>query len=210
MEWKTCVQNPNYEVSDTGLVRRALDKRQLRLRLDDGYHRAKLFIGGERIFLVHVLVCTAFHGHAPLDKPLACHKNDIPTDNTVENLYWGDRKDNLLDAHRNLRIRKGEEVTVSKLTLLAAAEIRKQRLDCRLSEYQLAKCFNVSRPTISAVLRGRTWRFTEAGYDGRDLTKVVPKQNPPNTVLTEQDKTEIREKFRPKVYGHTLLPSRFA
>ena len=35
--------------------------------------------------------------------PNVCHRNDLPTDNRLENLYWGDNKVNCQDRKRNAR-----------------------------------------------------------------------------------------------------------
>lgn len=53
--------------------------------------------GVRRRFLVHRLVLTAFEG-APLAGTEGCHRNGSPQDNRIENLYWGTRSENMLDA----------------------------------------------------------------------------------------------------------------
>lgn len=50
---------------------------------------------------VHRLVCEAFNGKPPEGKPFALHRNDNPSDNTPENLYWGDARDNARDMIQN-------------------------------------------------------------------------------------------------------------
>lgn len=104
-----------YEVSDHGQVRgiprtvgAANGKtKQLRTRVLRGYatksgHRyVDLYQGCERTKVaIHRLVLESFVGPAP-DGREGCHRNDDPTDNRVQNLYWGTRSDNLRDAVRN-------------------------------------------------------------------------------------------------------------
>ena len=50
--------------------------------------------------VVHRLVLEAFVGEAPPGTE-ACHWNDDPEDNRLENLRWGTRADNALDRVRN-------------------------------------------------------------------------------------------------------------
>ena len=51
---------------------------------------------------VHRLVLEAFEGPCP-DGMEACHRNDIPTDNRIDNLYWGSPSENKLDLVKNNR-----------------------------------------------------------------------------------------------------------
>jgi hypothetical protein len=44
------------------------------------------------------LVCEAFHGPKPEDRPFVCHRNDNGHDNRACNLYWGTQDDNDWDA----------------------------------------------------------------------------------------------------------------
>jgi hypothetical protein len=44
---------------------------------------------------VHRMVCEAFHGPAPIDRPIVIHLNENGTDNRAENLRWGTQKENL-------------------------------------------------------------------------------------------------------------------
>jgi hypothetical protein len=47
------------------------------------------------MYLVHRLVCLAFHGLPPVDKSGSLHKDENALNNRPENLYWGDQKNNL-------------------------------------------------------------------------------------------------------------------
>ncbi len=49
---------------------------------------------------LHDLVLTAFAGPRPAGA-VARHLNDIRTDNRIENLVWGSRSENQMDAFRN-------------------------------------------------------------------------------------------------------------
>ena len=108
-----------YEVSSLGRVR-SLDRvEKIRNRWGDmaRVKRGKILTPGirrtyltvdlrapgrpMRHYLVHRLVLEAFVGPAPEGKPLALHWNDVPTDNRLENLRWGDEADNAVDAVRN-------------------------------------------------------------------------------------------------------------
>jgi hypothetical protein len=46
-------------------------------------------------YKVHRLVCEAFHGPPPKDKPIVIHINENALDNRPENLRWGTQKENL-------------------------------------------------------------------------------------------------------------------
>ena len=49
----------------------------------------------KRTFKVARLVCEAFHGESPPDKPVVIHIDENPTNNRPENLKWGTQKENL-------------------------------------------------------------------------------------------------------------------
>lgn len=100
-----------YEVSNLGRVR-SLDRinaRGHRLKgqlmslnpQPSGHHVVALHKDGQRVTVgVHRLVLTTFVGPCPTGME-ACHWNDIPDDNRLENLRWGTRSDNRYDASRN-------------------------------------------------------------------------------------------------------------
>ena len=47
-----------------------------------------------KVYLVHQIICRAFHGLPPADKPETDHINRIKVDNSFRNLRWLDRKGN--------------------------------------------------------------------------------------------------------------------
>lgn len=46
-------------------------------------------------YKVHRLVCEAFHGSAPANKPVCMHLNENSADNRPDNLAWGTQRENL-------------------------------------------------------------------------------------------------------------------
>jgi hypothetical protein len=48
-----------------------------------------------RNYKIHRLVCEAFHGQQPTDKPVVIHLDEDATNNRPENLKWGTQKENL-------------------------------------------------------------------------------------------------------------------
>ena len=60
-------------------------------RHPDGYRHVGLH---HRYYQVHRLVCRAFHGMPPEDKPFVDHINRNPGDNRPGNLHWVSRKEN--------------------------------------------------------------------------------------------------------------------
>jgi len=155
-----------YEVSDHGRVRSLRSSRgprkQPRLRKlwigkTNGYPSITLYKDGERVGkLVHRLVLEAFVG--PCSEGLeCCHRDDVKTNNTLENLYWGSKKDQLSDAVRNLRLRRGEAINTAQVTESQVREIRK-RYAAGETQAELARAFGVTLNLVHFVVTRRTWK----------------------------------------------------
>ena len=105
------------------------------------------------------IVCNAWHGPSPTDKPFALHKNDYGWDDTPGNLYWGSDSDNRKDAWRNGQIAAcGEKASGSKLTEQEVIEIRIKHASGAYSQRYLANIYQVSNVTINHIVHRITWR----------------------------------------------------
>lgn len=102
-----------YEVSDEGRVRSlprvTPDGKNLKGRvLKECYHSSGYPVVGlskdgvARNYYIHRLVLEAFVGKCP-EGYIACHRDDDPTNNRLENLRWGSYSDNGVDAVNNGR-----------------------------------------------------------------------------------------------------------
>ncbi|MDL2273427.1 HNH endonuclease [Oscillospiraceae bacterium OttesenSCG-928-G22] len=100
--------------------------------------------------LVHYLVAITFLGPRP-DGMDICHIDGNPINNSVENLRYDSRTENIKDV---LRVGKKWR----KLTLKDVAEIR-AALANGTTGSRLAKEYGVSDTTISAIKRGRTFAW---------------------------------------------------
>jgi len=91
-----------YEVSDRGRVRsfrRGANPRVLKPgRMPSGH--LSVALGRKNSQCVHKLVLLAFVGAAP-NRHECRHLNGNPADNRLENLCWGTRRENILDAVRH-------------------------------------------------------------------------------------------------------------
>lgn len=103
----------------------------------------------------HVLVLEAFVGPAP--SGMEClHGDGNPQNNRLENLRWGTRKENVADSRKHGTISAGERNGHAKLRT-ADIPIIRTLLTLGVTQRDIARRFNVSQPTISAVARSHRW-----------------------------------------------------
>lgn len=106
--------------------------------------------------LAHRISFRLHFGDFP-DEMTICHKCDNPTCTNPEHLFLGTQATNVADMHQKGRARKrgkkGDDHHAAKLT---DADVRLIRSSSEPTT-ALATRFNVSRPTIHAILVGKTW-----------------------------------------------------
>ena len=129
----------------TGRVYRKILKPAIR---QSGHHKVWLRINElDRMYGIHALVLSAFVGPRP-DGMEACHWNDQPGDNRIENLRWGTRSDNVRDSIRNgthffaskSKCKRGHDLSGANLYL-----IPKGGRACKACKYALSrKCENAA------------------------------------------------------------------
>lgn len=112
--------------------------------------------GGSRHMQVARLILLTFVGPPPETYMYCCHRDDVCTNNEVENLYWGTSKRNGEDRVRNGKSRPGESHPHAKLTADALPIVRLMAAQ-GISQEVIGNVFGVSQSAISRVLLGRTW-----------------------------------------------------
>lgn len=110
--------------------------------------------GGNRRTFVHILVAESFTGPRPFPKACVRHLDGNPGNNRATNLAWGTYQENEMDKrlHGTWESRFG-----GKLSAAQRAEIR-ERVTCGASQRVIAEEYGVSRPTITRLINGSTWR----------------------------------------------------
>ncbi len=170
IEWREVPGFPGYRVGRDGSVWSCwkhgckpvmLPNRWRRLKCGlsaDGYVRVTLRKPGGRGVrrFVHALVLEAFVGPCP--KGMEClHGDGNRKNNRRENLRWGTRQENMLDAIRHGTTTRGERNPMAKLTAFDVSEIRHQ-LDTGRLRNEIAAEFGVHCQTVSAIKRRKLWR----------------------------------------------------
>ncbi len=154
--WKKIVGYEEYEVSDTGEVRR--DGKILRKQNNKrGQHTVSLSKNGRvKTLTVSRLVAKAFLQQEP-GKNVVCHKDNNPLNNDVSNLKWGTHIDNELDKITNGTTNKGESNGRAKLKEADVLEIHKLYLD-GISQPDIAEKYCISPKTVNAIINFRYWK----------------------------------------------------
>jgi hypothetical protein len=93
-DWKQIIDNPSYEVSSIGNVRRKQSGRLIKLDKKRYVYASIYYDGKVKRCLVHRLVGGAFIPN-PDDFPVIDHLNRDKHDNRVENLCWTTQQKNL-------------------------------------------------------------------------------------------------------------------
>lgn len=107
---------------------------------------------------VHIAVLLAFVGPRPPGGE-GLHYDDDPTNNSLRNLRWGTRSDNLHDAVRNGRALIGSKHRAAKLTESDVIEIRRLLPVVTLS--QIGRIYRVSEATIRQIKDGKCWKHVQ-------------------------------------------------
>jgi hypothetical protein len=182
--WKTIPEAPDYSISSIGRVRRDNPDWQGKYagrvlapsRHRGGYLAHVLCTAEGKITRkVHRLVCEAFNGPQPADKPHCAHRDGDVGHNTPDNLYWATAKQNMADRERHGRGPKGKKLAPDVVAKMARGDS------------------HWTRQAPERVARGENHWRTGTRLKGAYGEKM------PAAKLTEDDILEIRA--TPRTYG---------
>lgn len=128
-----------------------------------GYYTTSLAFNGKTLTVnIHRLVALTFIPN-PENKKEVNHKDGNKLNNHVTNLEWATTRENSIHAWANGLTKHsdnqvGEGHGMHKLNNEIVYAIRKEYNDTKVSHYKLAQKYNVTRPTISNIIRKATWK----------------------------------------------------
>ena len=169
-EWRKLPEHPAYEVSNLGRVRswkrrscdplRGPSRPRIITPKNLNAHGHKFFEAwdsGKRFkYPIHPTVLRLFV-RPKREGEQALHRNGVPDDNRVENLYWGTHQQNMDDMVAHGNSERGE--TNSKAVLTERDVFLINRMSEFMKESDIATVFGISKGGINAALSGRTWRY---------------------------------------------------
>ena len=176
-DWKIIIGFIDYEVSNLGRVRRAIDSRSGNFKSGhilaeqeepkSKYPQVGLTRNGKQYWRrVHVLVCTSFRGPKPFDGAQIRHLDGVRSNCTLDNLVWGTRLENTADmVIHGLRARGDRHHYNAKLTVQQARDFRARHAEARLGRKRVppgwlaaeAKAFGITVFALGFIIRGQTY-----------------------------------------------------
>ena len=102
------------------------------------------------------LVAEAFLGPRPEGYDV-CHNDGNPSNNHVDNLRYDTRAGNMADRVQHGTHARGDRCYNAKLSWPQVREIRTSYATGCVTQQELADYYNVSRRTISGVVRNESW-----------------------------------------------------
>lgn len=114
----------------------------------------QITVNTRRTYL-HRIILETFVGPCPKGME-GCHNDGDPFNNCISNLRWDTRRSNVDDTIKHDRMCRGERSGQSKLTDSKVFKIREAYASGE-TQQSIARRFNISRPTISVVVNGKTW-----------------------------------------------------
>lgn len=121
--WRPTQDYPNYEVSNTGLVRNLKTNRMMKLNNKGGYQEISLRNNIKRTsFKVHRLVAIAFIDN-PLNKSDVNHKDKNKLNNHVDNLEWVTRQENNIHRCKDITITNNRNKNVCRIDINTGEEL---------------------------------------------------------------------------------------
>lgn len=198
-EWRPLPCRPDcYEVSDAGMVR-SIDRivltangrreprrgKLLKQALTHyGHLRVYLYVDGKNVTrLVHQLVLEAFVGPRPVGLDTR-HRNGDPTDNRLENLVYGTRRENTLDKINHGNHPLANRVRCPRRHLLTAPNLEN-------TEHRRCLACNRARQLYRKALKRNESYDLQAQSDRKyieimgpshpDAARLIPAQGPSQT-----------------------------
>lgn len=164
-KWRRCPGFPDYEVSDSGQVRRATPGR--------GAKAGKVcqsFTHADKRITVSIrqggktytrrpsrLVCEGWWGPPPFDGAEACHNDGDPQHNHYTNLRWDTRKGNFADMIEHGTRRSGERHHLAKLTAEQVGQIRDEYRAGGITQKEIGERVGLSQAQVSRIINGARW-----------------------------------------------------
>jgi len=90
----------------------------------------------------------------PIEKNLVCHRDGNSINNRLDNLYWGNSKDNTEDDYRNGALKRGILEVNRKLDRWDVFEIKALQY-AGVSQSRIGPLFGISPKTVSKLMRGQ-------------------------------------------------------
>lgn len=137
--------------------------------------------GGHRSVQLGRVVLLALVGLPPSPDMVCCHRDDDPSDNEIDNLYWGSERQNAVDRVKNglSFYAAGSENLNAKLTKQEARAIYLAYVRDGISAQAIVDTFFISGPTVNAIVTGKVWAW--ATEDLRVKFPYTPKWIPQAT-----------------------------
>jgi hypothetical protein len=164
-EWRTVHGWPEYEVSETGHVRRTAPGRgvvagrvlrPLRNR-KTGYLSVCLSRHPIQVRVdIHRLVAIAFHGLPPSNNHLVAHNDGCRTNNHFRNLRWATQSENLLDRRRHGTAPLGVLNPSTHLDELDVKSMRRMKT-LGIPRSVIAAGFGLHQRTVFKILSRASW-----------------------------------------------------
>ena len=190
MEKETWRDIPGYEglyqVSDKGRVR-SLDryieysngklvfyKGKIIKQNEDKHGRMLLRLSknkNRKSYFVHSLVALAFIGERPKDYVVA-HCDGNNKNNDLSNLRYDTVRENSIDMYRH-----GYKVTIGKLSIEDVVRIRELYKTGDYTQVDIAKMYNVRRPTIGKIVRRETFNWLNDDGSIKESTTATTHKN---------------------------------
>lgn len=158
-QWKEIPFYENYLISSFGRIK---TKHGNFLKLMGNTKRNPYFtveLKGKKV-LVHRLMLMAFIG-MPNEGQIVCHRNDIKTDNRLNNLYWGSHKENKQDGIRNGKFGKaksGEHHHNVKYSDEVISKIKNEYTGKYGEQTALGRKYGMPQQQVYAIVSGKIRR----------------------------------------------------
>lgn len=162
--WKPIPDFPDYEASDSGLIRNSVTGRVRNIKARNcngtGYYMTPMRVNGQwRLRTVHRLVAAAFLGPCPSGREVN-HKNSNKLDNCADNLEYVTHQQNSRH-HFDTRTRPDPRESFSP----AMREQILIELKSGCTQNSLATKYGVAQATISKIARGKGYKWVKNNSD---------------------------------------------